>query len=134
MPVITPVLVSSSCSVYNYAVVSAVNKSDDLAQLQLNYRAYNKVSNDSLAYAVTNNYIKQDSLSQALKMATAVTMLGLKLRNSNYQGNLSWTAIQQYTLSAINPEEYLQKEFLGQVSASIAVRIFCLSLPGVGCR
>lgn len=86
-----------------------------IAELQLNYQADNKTGRDSLHYFVPDNYITQDSLKQELKMATAVTMLGLKLRNSNFQGNITWPGLLQYSTAAINPEDYLQKEFLGQV-------------------
>ncbi len=92
-----------------------LNVEGNIAELQLNYHADNKTGNDSLRYFVPGNYITQDSLTQELKMATAVTMLGLKLRNSNFQGNLTWPGLLQYSTTAIDPEDYLQKEFLVQV-------------------
>ncbi len=109
---------NSTLAIFQITLVSAVKNNQNtvnIAELQLNYKVINKTGNDSVHYFVPYNYIRQDSLQQELKMATAVTMLGLKLRNSDFQGNITWPGLLQYAADAINPIDYLQNEFLVQV-------------------
>ncbi len=93
----------------------SLKMNDKLADLHLYFRACGIKTDDSLTVRVPTIYISPDSLSSDLKMATAVAMLGLKLKKSDYQGNLSWASLESYATAVVNNNSYLQKEFLEQV-------------------
>ena len=87
----------------------------DLANLHLFYHACGVTGKDSVSVPVAAHYISPDSLSTDLKMATAVAMLGLKLKQSEFQGNLSWNSVENYAAAVVDNTSFLQKQFLEQV-------------------
>ena len=55
---------------------------------------------------------KLSQLPQPLQFATGVTLLGLKIRRSKYDANMSWSEIRSFTKKIADPNQYLQTEFL----------------------
>jgi Ca-activated chloride channel family protein len=88
---------------------------DDIASLELRYSLCNDTANNRISFAVKNNYAVIDSIDRELKFATAVTMFGLKLKQSKYLVNTDWDFISGFAKSAADNTNYLQHEFLGLI-------------------
>jgi Ca-activated chloride channel family protein len=89
--------------------------SEDLATVSLSYSACNDSSNQKMAYKVKNNYAPLDSIDADLRFAVAVTMLGLKLKQSKYYNSNNWSLIHTIAEGAADRSNYLQNEFLLQL-------------------
>jgi Ca-activated chloride channel family protein len=85
---------------------------DVVAEIEMRY----SLCNDTALLAVTNaclaNYIDFKSIDKDLQFATAVTMFGLKLKQSKYAKAVDWMDIEKIARDAYNPGCYLQTEFL----------------------
>ena len=90
----------------------------DFAQLKVNYRNSDDKMQHSLSYSCPGNFVSFDHLDKSLQFATAVTMFGLKLRESKFFPDVSWDAIKTIAASAISPNNYLESEFIELVEKS----------------
>lgn len=81
----------------------------DLAQVNIQYTFSRSTKEKS--FSVPNNYIPIDSVDKELRFATAVTMFGLKLKQSAYVGDIDWLKISMMALSAASTN-FLQSEFI----------------------
>ena len=86
-----------------------------LANLALHYRLPEDTTEQIVKYDCPQNYIAFDSISKDLQFASAVTMFGLKLRESQYFPNVDWEVIKNIALSSLTPGDYLQNEFVGLI-------------------
>lgn len=86
---------------------------DDIAALSLRYSMCNDTSHRHVDYRVKNNFIPVDSLHKELRFITAVTMFGLKLRQSPYiDKKVDWDFIRAAADPVADKQNYLQAEFL----------------------
>ncbi|MEO8765817.1 MAG: von Willebrand factor type A domain-containing protein [Ginsengibacter sp.] len=83
----------------------------DIASLALHYRLPDDTMGHIVHYDCPQNYTPFDSLCKDLRFATAVTMFGLKLRESQYFPKVEWEQINNIAASASIPGDYLQNEF-----------------------
>lgn len=83
-----------------------------IASSLLSFKPCGAVAADSIKREIKSQYIRQTDLPKELKMATAVSMLGMELRKSKYKGTVSWPMIQAYASGTIDESVYIQKEFL----------------------
>ncbi len=83
-----------------------------IAKSFLSFKPCGALATDSIVKDIKAQYIRQTDLSKELKMATAVSMLGMQLRKSKYKGTVSWPLIQSYASTAADDSVYIQKEFL----------------------
>lgn len=78
-----------------------------------------KVPNDSTCYALVQNvpanFKPIDEIEKELKFAAAVTMFGLKIKQSPYAAKIDWTLIKAVALSAADEFNYMQEEFLMEI-------------------
>ena len=89
---------------------------DDIAKLSLSYSRCNDSSHLQYEYSVKNNYLPLDTIDKELRFATAVTMFGLKLKQSQYMPNtVTWPFIKSIALPAAAKDNYLQQEFIGLI-------------------
>jgi Ca-activated chloride channel homolog len=86
-----------------------------IASLQLNYKPFNDSSQQMLRYVCPNNYVEFDKLNKDLKFASAVAMFGLLLKQSKYITVDAWNLILPIARASMNPQDYLQNEFLALV-------------------
>lgn len=84
----------------------------NIASLKLYYRLPDDSTQGSYEYACTNNYKDFIDISNELKLATSLTMFGMMLKDSKYMQHVSWSDIEKISADVINPEDYLQKEYL----------------------
>lgn len=92
---------------------SGTSISDDIAILSLKYSLCNDTTSLVLKHKVRNNYIHIDSVDRELRFATAVAMMGMKLKQSEYIRDAEWSQIISLAKSSADETNYLQKEFLG---------------------
>jgi len=92
------------------------NSRDIVANIKLKYICENDSLSHILRHTALDNYKPIDSVHPELKFATAVAMFGLKLRNSTSLNNTDWPIIKSLAQSAADTHDYLQQEFVKQVS------------------
>lgn len=86
-----------------------------VANLTLHFRLPEDTTGQIMKYDCRQNYTAFDSVSKDLQFASAVTMFGLKLRESQYFPNTDWDVIKNIAASASTPGDYLQNEFVGLI-------------------
>ena len=89
-----------------------------LARVSLNYSLDNDKTHKTIAYECVDNYTAFKTIDKDYQLATAIAMFGMKLRDSKYLGNANWSDIETLALSAYNPNDYLQSEFIKLVGAA----------------
>ncbi len=86
-----------------------------VASLQLHYKLPDDSLSHVMKYSCADNYIPFDSLQKCLRFAAAITMFGLKLRESPYIQNVDWDLIKTIAQSSIDSSDYLQTEFVSML-------------------
>jgi Ca-activated chloride channel family protein len=90
----------------------------DIAQVSLKYNLCNDTLNKIVNYNCPDNYTVFKNIDKGYQFATALTMFGMKLRQSKFIGNAEWTDIETIATNSFNPNEYLQKEFLQLIAVA----------------
>lgn len=85
---------------------------DGIAGLSLRYNLCSDTVSKYLQYICPVNFTEFKTLDKELQFATAVTMFGLKVKQSKYIKDADWTDIALITQAAYNPNDYLQAQFL----------------------
>lgn len=84
-----------------------------LADVQVKYSLEGRTDQQELLYNCMADYTPYPTLANHYRFATAVAMFGLKLRESKFiQQPFNWDDIQREASASLNPNEYLQREFL----------------------
>ncbi len=91
--------------------LSANNNLQNIANINLRYSCNDTISKN-IQYDVPQNFQPLDSIDRELKFATAVTMFGLKIKQSKYAANIDWPLIKATAAASADTSNYLQKEFL----------------------
>ncbi len=84
----------------------------NIANLTLHFKLPEDTSQHIVKYNCPQNYVRFDSVDNNLRFATAVSMFGLKLRESKYFPDVDWDVIKNIAVSAALPGDYLQSEFI----------------------
>ena len=66
----------------------------------------------SIDFKIRENHTPFEKLDSSLQFATAVTMFGLKLRQSRYFPDTDWDVIKNIAVSSLSPHNYLQSQFI----------------------
>lgn len=88
---------------------------DDMATLNLKYGLCNDTSTRSIVYNVKDDFVTFDKLDRELRLATAITMFGLKLKQSKFFPEVEWPLILNIGTTSADRTEYLQNEFIGLI-------------------
>jgi len=80
--------------------------------MELRYSISSAHTNHSLRYNALSNFVSFDSLEKPLKMATAITMFSLKLKQSNYFPDMTWGSIKKVAQTCADQTNRLQIEFI----------------------
>ena len=91
------------------------NERIDIANLELKYSLNRDSVNRKIVYNARPVFVSMDSLNQELKFATAVTIFALKLKQSKFYNDQSWSYIKNFAKNAVDQNNYLQKEFLNLI-------------------
>ncbi|MEI2750702.1 MAG: von Willebrand factor type A domain-containing protein [Ferruginibacter sp.] len=92
---------------------------DDMAELNLRYSMCSDTSVKNINYQVKSNFAGIDSIDKDFRFATAVTMFGLKLKQSKYISNTDWSFIADFAKSSADTNNYLQREFLNLIEKAL---------------
>lgn len=90
----------------------------DFAHFKVNYHLSKNKDPHTISTTFPTNYVPFDKLDSSLKFATAVTMFGLKLRESIFFPEVSWDTIREIAISSKSPKNYLENEFVELVQKS----------------
>ena len=85
------------------------------ANVTLHYRVPTDTTGTFITHICPQNYLPFDSIAADLKFATAVTMFGLKLRESQYIPDIDWNDVKDIAISSAKPGDYLENEFTGLI-------------------
>jgi Ca-activated chloride channel family protein len=94
---------------------------EKIATSLLTYKPCGATRIDSVRQDINARYIRQTDLSKDLKLATAVSMLGMELRKSKHKGSISWPMIQSYTSTAVDESVFIQKQFSQMISKAYKI-------------
>ncbi|MGH2566087.1 MAG: YfbK domain-containing protein, partial [Ginsengibacter sp.] len=83
-----------------------------IADLALHYSLPGDTTENIINYTCSQNYLPLDSINKNLQFATAVSMFGLKLRESKYFPDVDWDVIKNIAVLSATPGDYLQNEFI----------------------
>lgn len=83
-----------------------------IADLSLRYNLCSDTISQFLHEVCPLNYLDFKSIDKELQFATAVTMFGLKVKQSKYMKEAEWPDIIAIAESSHNPADYLQTQFL----------------------
>lgn len=83
-----------------------------VAEVTLKYSLDNNKVQKEMKYLCTDNYLEFNTIGKHYQFATALTMFGLKLRQSKYLKAADWYDIETVALASYDPDDYLQKEFV----------------------
>ena len=95
--------------------VAAPADQRDIAWVDLKYQKHTDTTHRSMQYQVLNNYAPIDSIDREYKFAAAVTMFGLKLKDSKFISKKDWLFIKNFSKQSVLPGNYLQQEYLNLV-------------------
>lgn len=82
------------------------------ANVTLHYKLPGDTAENYITHICPQNYLAFDSIPKSLQFASAVTMFGLKLRESKYFPDIDWNFIKKTAASALKPGDYLESEFI----------------------
>ncbi|RYY49484.1 MAG: VWA domain-containing protein [Chitinophagaceae bacterium] len=85
---------------------------DDIATLQLKYSLCNDTTTKNIIYKVKDDLVPFEKLDKDLRLATAVTMFALKLKQSKFFPDVDWNSILAIASRVCNRSDYLQNEFM----------------------
>jgi Ca-activated chloride channel family protein len=83
-----------------------------LARLQLKYRKLRDTAFVSQWINVGSSCIPFDSAEKEIRLAAAVSLFGMKIRQSTFVQNITWKQIQEMAEKSVNQQNYLQRELL----------------------
>ncbi len=90
---------------------------DFVAALTLNYRLPYDSTQKICKHTCTNNFMNFKELPDDLKFASAVTMFGLKLKESKYLHGITWDDVERVASESVIQKDYLQNQFMGLVQS-----------------
>jgi Ca-activated chloride channel homolog len=93
-------------------VVPSDNQPGNIATVSMRYRLCNDSSHQKISYTCPANYIDFKNIDHELQFAAAVTMFGLKLRQSKHVRYTDWSDIEIIATAAADTNHYLQNQFL----------------------
>jgi Ca-activated chloride channel family protein len=100
---------------------SVANAPSNLASISLHYHLPGDTTAQTILHKCPPNYVPFNQLNQQLRFATAVTMFGLKLRESKYFPDVEWNTIKNIAISSLTPGNYLETEFIGLIDKAKSI-------------
>jgi len=94
------------------SVAGDVADTDGVAKLSMRYSLCNDTAHMVMEYICPDTLTEFNGIDKELQFATAVTMFGLKVKQSKYIKDADWLQIETIATAAHNQNDYLQTEFL----------------------
>jgi Ca-activated chloride channel homolog len=92
-----------------------VTDKDGVAKLSMRYSLCNDTAHKIMEYICPATFIDFKEIDKELQFATAVTMFGLKIKQSKYIKDAEWLDIETIATASYNEKDYLQTEFLQMI-------------------
>jgi Ca-activated chloride channel homolog len=92
-----------------------VTDKNGIAKLSMRYSLCNDTTHKVMEYICSQVAIEFNELDKELQFATAVTMFGLKVKQSKYIKEADWLQIATIATAAHNQNDFLQTEFLQMI-------------------
>ncbi len=89
-----------------------ITDADGMAKLSMRYSLCNDSAHKMIEYICPAAFTAFKELDKELQFATAVTMFGLKVKQSKYIKDAEWLEIETIAVDSYDPKDYLQTEFL----------------------
>jgi Ca-activated chloride channel homolog len=87
-----------------------------VAEVSLKYTLPATKMRKVLHYSCPSNYSAFNTIDKDFQFGTAISMFGMKLRQSKYLPPFDWSVIENIAGSAYDPSSYMQKQFLQLVA------------------
>jgi Ca-activated chloride channel family protein len=95
------------------------NRNVEFAAVTLHYHVPEDTLEHVMKYEVLQNHQSFHEINKDLQFAAAVTMFGLKLRNSKYfPQDVDWGMIKKIALNSVTPGKYIETEFLELIDSA----------------
>ena len=88
---------------------------EDMATLHLKYGLCNDTSTRTIVYNVKDDFTTFNEMDKELRLAAAITMFGLKLKQSKFFPEVDWPTILNIAAASADRSDYLQNEFIGLI-------------------
>ncbi|MBK7884339.1 MAG: DUF3520 domain-containing protein [Chitinophagaceae bacterium] len=92
------------------------NTAKNMANISMRYTIGNDSAHQLIKYSCPQNFIPFNAIHKDLQFAAALTMFSLKLKYSRYVKNINWSDIETIAKQCVDPDSYLQNEFLQLVA------------------
>jgi Ca-activated chloride channel homolog len=93
-------------------VTGDTTAADGIAKLSMNYSLCNDTTKLLMEFTCPAVFTEFKNIDKELRFATAVTMFGLKVKQSKYIKDVDWLEIETLATASYNENDYLQTEFL----------------------
>ena len=107
--------------VNDYKLQPDIFQKGSIADIEMRYSQCNDTAHLYFTKNCIANFVEFKSLDKELQFATAVTMFGLKLKQSKYIKSVEWEDIQKIAAECYEPGNYLQAEFIQLVGKAIDI-------------
>ncbi len=87
-----------------------------IAKLTMRYNIASDTARHYKEYICPPTFKEFKNIDNDFQFATAVTMFGLKIKQSKYIENASWLQVETIAQVAYNPQDYLQTQFLDLIA------------------
>ncbi len=109
---------SSVMAIFEMEMARETNMADNdffaekVADVQMRYRMCGDSSRKQFGYVCPNNFTDFKQIDSELQLASAITMFGLKLRQSPHIHTGNWDDIEVIATASANTGNYMQHQFL----------------------
>lgn len=95
-----------------FEIAPTLLNEEPLASVEFYYHQPQNESQLAQKFIVTNRIIRIDSSESKLRMAAAVCMFGMMLKQSNYAVGYTWDTVANLARSAYHPDQVSEKELV----------------------
>ena len=106
----------SLSAVFEIATDESIKSSQILATLTIHYQLPTSATNQFWRYVCSYNQTSYHNLDAGIKKAMNVAMLGMKLKNSSYAKEITWSYIEKNAKQVFNSKTAIDKQYLELVA------------------
>ena len=112
----------STIAIFEIVPTIKCNVGDTIGKLNLKYHEPRAAADSIQEIKFDVIYNRRDTASNSENFSAAVAMFGLKLKDSPYLNNATWSDVKSFAIKAADPKIFLQNDFL--ILMEKAVKIY----------
>lgn len=112
----------STIAIFEIVPTIKCNVGDTIGKLNLKYHEPRAAADSMQEIKFDVIYNRRDTASNSENFSAAVAMFGLKLKDSPYLNNATWSDVKSFAIKAADPKIFLQNDFL--ILMEKAVKIY----------